>query len=328
MNFQIDRSFQNIAKSVVIIDGLANSGKSLLGPIFGYLDRSEIWQASYVFEQFSILNYLKQISDHSSKTMLNLHADELLYNLFIGRYVNFRKTDISSPFYDNLESKYIKRLSAKDKEHAINKIQKSNPILPINVHNIFGYSKNLIHGFGKKTKLYINIHRDPLFLIHNWNIQKWNYRIGKDNREFTLSIRFKDKNIPWFCKEFADEFIEANQIEKSILSVYYFYKNSYEKYQTLNKFEKKIVLPIFFEDFIYNHDPYIGIICKKLKTNRSKKFSNIIKKFSLPRKDYYPEITYENFLRLYSKKMSNKYLNMVNDLVESYNYHRSKFLIS
>ncbi|MEO1943074.1 MAG: hypothetical protein ABGY11_02130, partial [Candidatus Thioglobus sp.] len=72
-----------------MIDGFSDSGKSLVAAIFGYLDRSEQWQVNEIYEYISILNYIGEISDNSTSVILNIEADKHLYNLMIGRNVNF-----------------------------------------------------------------------------------------------------------------------------------------------------------------------------------------------------------------------------------------------
>ena len=62
----------------------------------------------------------------------------------LSRNVNFRKTDMTSPYFNNLEDKYLKRLEAKEGEEIEKEIIQTMPILPLHIHYIFGYSNILL----------------------------------------------------------------------------------------------------------------------------------------------------------------------------------------
>ena len=122
-NYKPIRNTQEIAKNIIVLDGFSSSGKSMVGSISGWLERSEYWQINDTYERLSILNFLGEISDDSASALLKLEVDNHLYNLFIGRDVNYRKTDLSSPFYDGRESTYLERISKKDGDSVIDNLQ-------------------------------------------------------------------------------------------------------------------------------------------------------------------------------------------------------------
>ena len=74
------------------------------------MENVENWQIDYSYEQLATLHYLEKISEDSISAILKTRSDELIYNLFIGRNVNFRKTDMTSPYANFMEERYIKRL--------------------------------------------------------------------------------------------------------------------------------------------------------------------------------------------------------------------------
>ena len=116
----ITRAGQNIASNIVIIDGFSNSGKSLIAPILGYLNKSEQWQMRYEYDYLSILHFLGEISTQSVSALLQLQADNHLYDLMISRNVNFRKTDSSSPYFDGLEEIYLSRIEQLEGDDVLN----------------------------------------------------------------------------------------------------------------------------------------------------------------------------------------------------------------
>ena len=310
---------QVLAKNIVLIDGFSSSGKSLIGPILGYLKRCEQWQLNNWFDYISTLHYLKKISQSSVTAFTKIRADELIYNLFLGRNVNFRTTDHSSPYFDGLQKKYLKRLKEKEGKYAINKIIRSEPILPLAVHYLYGNSKILLKAFENRLKLYIVCLRDPFVLIQKWHDGNWPKKIEKDPRFFEFCLNYKDTIIPWYAKKYAVKYRKANGIEKSILTVYHLYKGVFSMYEKKSDKEKKKLLIIFFEDFIQFPNLYIDKICKTLKTEREKNFKKIMKKNFLPRKIIsQPITTIKDFVNKYSKNFSPVYNKMIIELNELY----------
>ena len=93
-----------LASNIVIVDGFSSSGKSLLLSILGCLDRIEQCQFDYFYEYLSILNYQEKISFESMRAMIETKSDMHINNLFIGRNVNFRSSDFTSPFFNGSEA--------------------------------------------------------------------------------------------------------------------------------------------------------------------------------------------------------------------------------
>ena len=326
MKSKLSRKYQSLAENIILIDGFSGSGKSLVGPLFGYLKKGEFWQVNTLFDRLAILHYCEKISNQSVRALAKIGADEIIYNLFIGRNVNFRGTDQSSPILYGLKKKYFNRLKSKDKNFAANKIKKIKPILPIVLHYIFGYSDILLKVFDEKLKLYIVTLRSPLYLINKWHKEKWVQRIGKENRDYILCIKYKNLDIPWYCKDYKKSYLSANNYEKCILTVYELYKRIFTMYKKSNQNLKKKILLIFFEDFIKNPNLYINYICKNIKTIPNKNINYYLKKVSLPRNGINEFDLKKYKLNNFDKKISKKYKNKLKELndlyVNFYNEHK------
>tara|TARA_B100001059_G_C17771873_1_gene548937 strand:+ start:229 stop:1224 length:996 start_codon:yes stop_codon:yes gene_type:complete len=328
MKVFLTRENQKLIDNVVFIDGFSSSGKALIAPIFGFLERGEQWQVDYFFEKLAVLSHLDKISKKNIKTVLEAKVDELIYNLFIGRNINSRKTDLSSPFFNGLGKKYLKRIKLKEKGPAMKRILQAKPILPIMVHYIYGCTDIFLKSLQGKLGLYVIMLRDPFHLIDVWHKDKWVKKRGRSNREFHLCIKVKNKIIPWYAKEYSKDYIKANNLEKAILTVYHLYKRVFSMYKRSGSNEKKKILLVFFDEFIKYPDLYINKICKRLKTKRIKNFQKIIKKrLSLPRIHNDPITSIEIFKKKYSKKISKHYLDMLFELNDNYiDFYKEKKL--
>lgn len=306
MVVSLTRRNLDLAKNIILLDGFSSSGKSLMGPILSHLSRAEFWQIDYFYEQISVLGYLHKIPFNSLKAIVETRSDETIYNLFIGRNVNFRRSDESSPFYNKLEKKYLKRLYKKDKIYALREISKKNPYLICNIHFIFGYSKFLLDAFENRLSMYVLMLRDPFYLIDRWHQGNWPFRRVKDSLDFGLCIKVKNRIIPWYAKEYAAKYIGANSFEKSILTVYEYYKHVFKMFKNLNQKKNKKMQLIFFEDFVNYPEKYIDKISKKLSFNKQKQFKKIAIKL-IPKKKYNQITTYDFFNKKFSRIISPEY---------------------
>ena len=82
-------------------------------------------------------------------------------------------------------------------------------------------------------------------MINRWHKENWVNRIGADNRDFHLCVNYKNNIIPWYAKDYADEYIEANEAEKCFLTVYNLYIRIINMYEKLNIDHRKKVQIIF-----------------------------------------------------------------------------------
>ena len=306
MSSFLTRENQDLSNKIILVDGFSSSGKSLLCSAICSLESVENWQIDYTYEQLATLHYLEKISEDSISAILKTRSDELIYNLFIGRNVNFRKTDMTSPHANFMEEKYLKRLEANENQ-AIKEITKTKPILPIHIHYIFGYSDILLKTFYERLGLYIVMLRDPFYLINRWHKENWVNRIGADNRDFHLCINYKNNIIPWYAKEYAEEYIEANEAEKCFLTVYNLYIRIINMYEKLNIDHRKKVQIIFFENFINHPSNYLNKMCQSLNTKKTNEYKNYMERLSLPRNDKNMVTSLNEFQEKYSKKIRPQY---------------------
>jgi hypothetical protein len=316
----LSRKNLDILNRIVLIDGFSGTGKGLLGDILSHLPKAEQWQIDYFYEQIAILNYIHKLPVQSLKALCELRSNEAIYNLYIGRNVNFRATDKASPVYNGLKKKYQERLKKEEKIPALNEILKSDPTLILNIHYLFGYSKVLIDIFWKNLKLYILMLRDPFYLIDYWYSGNVSSNRGKNKLDFGLCIEVKKKLLPWYTKEYSQAYLKANNLEKSILTVSELYKRVIFMFDNLKSKEKKKMQIIFFEDYLNQPNDYIDLICNKISCKRDKKFNKRFKKIILKSKKINKKtIDFNIFQKKYSEKISPKYKKILIDLNTLYN---------
>lgn len=320
--FSVTRAGQNIASDIVIIDGFSSSGKSLIAPIFGYFEKTEQWQINYVYEYIAVMYFIGEISTKSVSGFLKLQADNHLYNLMIGRNVNFRKTDSSSPYFDGLEKIYLSRAEQSEGDHVLNREDNEGLILPLHVHYLFGKTDILYKSFDKNLKLYLIVIRDPFLLIETWFNSGYPSSLCTKSREFTICCERDGVKVPWFAINYAKEYLLANELEKSILTVFDYYSNVRKMYNSLSETNLEKTLVIEIEKFVLCPETYIDKISSALKTYRRDSFDDIMKKLSLP-KESFDKLGYDAFLKKYKNNLPQKYLILLEKLENIYTLLKS-----
>ena len=135
---------------------------------------------------------------------------------------------------------------------------------------------NLNTSLNKKIERF----RDPLYLIETYS--SYIERISNDPREFTPKISYKNLDLPWYAKDWEEEYCKINDTEKSIKIIESCFELIRKKLDKV--FNRKTYKLIFFENIIIDTDKYFFELVDFLNLNYDKKYYNKIKlKNKLPR---------------------------------------------
>ena len=159
----VSRDF-NLLQKVVIVDGQAGCGKTLLTTIIASLNRVELFNFLPEIENICILEDFKKISKDASETMIKTQMDLCLYEVMMSRRTNFRYSDLSSAFNNVNFFKYLQRLFQKGDEFVPQKIINEKPILHYAAHNLLGYSDPIFRSLQDKL-VFIEVVRHPLYMV-------------------------------------------------------------------------------------------------------------------------------------------------------------------
>jgi hypothetical protein len=201
----------------------------------------------------------------------------MIYNLMMGRDLNFRYTDLSSVFNSPNKIKYFKRLFAKGDEVIPDIIKKDIPILQIATHCLSAFAQPLLDCFNDKMLL-INMHRNPLYMLKQnlWNVENL---IG-NQRDFAFYYKWNNRSFPFFFYGQEEKMLNANPKEKSI----YFIEWLRKAYLRSNvNLENKKYYELTFESLVLDPFPHLERICELLSTEKSSLTSLVLKKEKIPR---------------------------------------------
>ena len=142
-----------LAEKIVMVDGIAGCGKTLISPIVSSFDRVELLNYAFEIEFICRLQKLSKISDDATISLIRMFTDHKLYQTMMGRETNFRYSDLSSVFKDTDPIKYFKRIFSEGDLAIPEKIKREKPILNLTTHDLLSYSKPLIQSLEPTVKL-------------------------------------------------------------------------------------------------------------------------------------------------------------------------------
>jgi hypothetical protein len=206
---------KTLSNDIIIIDGLWGTGKSLLGPIISGMKRVEKVKIEHVYEYVSILHHLDKISPDAASLMLKIYVDMSQYKNLIGREINLRWGDDTGFAANPNGLRYVKRLFGGEGDQIIADINNNNLALNIMTHMLMLVAKPVFDAYGDRVKI-VEMVRHPLYVVKHWYTYLQRF---ESPREFTVSIDHKGSKVPWFAAGWENEFVEANTMDKALLSI-------------------------------------------------------------------------------------------------------------
>jgi len=277
MKISRKKSFEN---SIVFVDGLPGCGKTLISSIISSFERVELLSYLYEVEHTCGLFHLDQLDLNSSASMITLATDLKIYNMSMGRDLNFRKEDLSSAYQSINPQKYIDRLSGPGDKEIIDIIYQNKAIFNFAVHNLLPYSQPIWSSLGSRA-LFLNILRHPVYMITQQTLN-WN-NILDDIRYFTVAFDFEGQDLPYFLKDLKRKFVKCNSFEKSVFFIEMHNRNL-QRFLKKNQYHKDNILTIPFERFVLNPDIWIDKLLSLLGTEKSDLFAETLNRQNIPRK--------------------------------------------
>lgn len=257
---------------LVIIDGLTRSGKFYLGKLISYIHGLEYFLNSSEMERSIQMYEVGMLKRPDALLTFPLMINESIYNMAIGRNLNMKHGDGSSVLNSFEKDLYINRQrKVKDGEFLVKELINQGRASVFLLHNSLK-SLELFIEIAPNLKI-INIRRHPIDLAYSWIQRGWGHRFENDPLSFDLVI---DKNgpVPYFAKEWADEYLNANEFDKVILSII-----NLQEAENLeidkNNFD---ICSIFYENLVLHANQEMMRICRYLDRSPHKDLQNKILK--------------------------------------------------
>lgn len=268
---------------VVLVDGVAHSGKLLLGPLLSTYERVELSCLESVFDHVAVLYHYKKMTLDAAITLLRERLDELLYNLMIGRNVNFRPSDNSSVFGGGKADVYIKRLLSSDGDDVVKLILREPPICQIHTHEILGFIEPFLAAFG--ASLYVvEMLRHPADVVASWLKRGWGgSRFTDDPRSFILSFDFNGTQLPYYAYSFREQYAVMGALDRVIHCIYYCMRNSWNTYHSLSSEHKSQIVFSNFDTLSTETTDELDRLASFLQIMRGPSLERVLQEQKCPR---------------------------------------------
>lgn len=278
-------NYKNITDNLIFISGITRSGKSILCPIISSFKKTENFTLNSIAEILLANIHTSLINEKVGKYLIKTSFNELLYNLSIGRNLNFKQTDYSSVIKNPNYKVYKKRSTIHENKLNYRSILK-NKFFPIMFHDLMINPKLILEIFPKSKIL--NVERHPIDTIISWKKKGYGKQYLKNERNLILSFIKNNKLFPFYAFKNYNEFFKQNTDEDRIIFILWeIYKIFKNKYKILNKSQIKKVITVTFDEITTKTDKTLKTLETFLNIKKSKNTKKILKKENCPRKiDY------------------------------------------
>lgn len=299
--------YENVAKNIIFIDGIARSGKSLFSSIIPSLEDFELIQFFYLLEQVIPAVYLGSLNEGYAKALLRIQLNELAYNLLLSRNVNYRHKDTSGVLNYKEPAVYFERLSREDGDAVVEDLRGKKRFFPFITHDLM-VTLETIERLEIDYKM-IEFFRHPIDNCYSWWKRGWGIRYGNDPRAFTLCLNHKGSAVPWYCAGYEEEWLRLNPMERCVRTALDLISRSLAQYKSVRR--KDHIHILTFEDFVCRPDRELKKICDFLGTAPTNHTAYFINRAKCPRVLESPERSrkLDEFKTGISKKIMDELIN-------------------
>lgn len=273
-----------LAKKILITDGLPGCGKTMLSPILSSLKRVEMYYFAFEIEFILRMSSFKKIKTDAAISLVRMLTDYKLYNSMMSREINFRDLDLSSVTRHHNYKNYIKRLKSEGDKLVPQKIKYEKPILHLTTHDLLNYSEFIVKAL-KERLTYVELTRHPIDMINQQRLNMINH--FNNPRSIQVEFDYQNKPIPYWAMNWKKVFMKNNNINRAILNVEKMYKLNLKNRKKIKKILNKNFISIPFERFVLNPHIYIKKVSKALNTTSTKFTKLELINQNIPRVSFY-----------------------------------------
>ena len=273
---------KHIAPTVVFVDGITRSGKSMLCPVLSSFERVEIERAEEIIEYVGALHHMGKLEREVAVTLLRMETDMHLYNSMIGRNTNFRVHDHSSVWKAPNPWRYIRRLFAPDGQAVLQRVAGERPIYQNHTHDQLANITLFDEAFGSRLRM-LHMIRHPVDLVDSWMRRGWGSRFGQDPLALTFCIRHGEQELPYYALGWEAEYLAASPLGRILRMIARLWADNLRAYTGLTSAQRSRVLIIPFEEFVQRPKSHLAPIATLLDTRVTQATAAALKRERCPR---------------------------------------------
>ena len=268
--------------TVVFVDGLTRTGKSMLGPILASFERIEIERVEEIFEFIGGFVRLRQLKRSAAISLLRLYADLFLYNGMIGRNSNFRYEDHSGVMNFPNPRQYYERLAAPEGNVVAERIETERPIFQNQTHDQLMNFELFSEAYSNRFRM-LQMLRHPVDLADSWHRRGWGTRFGNDPLAFTHCIECNGQDVPYYAAGWEREFLESSDMGRIIRMISRLYEACQQTYAGLSDHQKSQIYFIRYDDFVVDPWLYMDDLASFVGTKPSQYTTETLRRERCPR---------------------------------------------
>jgi hypothetical protein len=270
---------ENLAKNVVMIDGITRSGKSVLSHVIGTFENTEHIQFYMPLEHLMSGVALGSVEVDFARAFLRSQLNELTCNSMLGRNVNFRATDQTGvPNHPRFEM-YKARLEQSEGDNIVELLRGGKNLFPFLTHDIM-VNYEIFESLLPEAKV-IEIYRNPVLNIRSCYLKGYGARFSNDPRFFTLTLSEGFEPVPWYAESQESLWRSFNNMERCVWMVTHLIRKSISE-QRLS--HSNLVLTISHEHLVQETDKIVDRIETFIGQKRTAATSIQLLKQECPRK--------------------------------------------
>ena len=306
----------HLATTIIFVDGLTRTGKSMLGPILASFERIEIERVEEIIEYVGALHRMGKISRDAAVSLLQMEVDMHLHNSMISRNTNFRFGDHSGVWRSPNRLRYLRRLFAPGGDSVVGQIAGEKPIYQNQTHDQLQNLEIHHEAFGDRLRI-VEMIRHPVDLVDSWLRRGWGSRFGNDPRALTFCVRYRDQDLPYYALGWEELYLSSSPLGRVVRMVARLWDEGQAVYSSLPAEQRTHqVFMISFEDFVQRPTAYLGRIADFLGTGTTRHTSSALKRQNCPR-PYSVEARHQKQGRIESEA-SPEEREILNRLIEEY----------
>ena len=268
-------------ENIVLVSGLARSGKALLSPILSSFNNTEKVNVDFFLEQIPPLNYLGKIDQSTSKFLLKSGVSLGIYNDAIGRNSNFRPDDFTSVWKYRDPMEYIQRLMQSDGDEVLARLNMQSRVFPMMIHNGLWHA-NLWLDSLPNAKM-IHMQRHPVDIVYSWIGKGYGGDFYNNNRATVVTYQYRKNVLPYYVYGWEDEYLSLGQVDRVVSLVAHIRRCHYEAYAKLSSDDQKRVLFVKHQTLITKTQECLQTIKNFIGEGPSKYTPTVLMQQNCPR---------------------------------------------
>lgn len=217
---------------MILVDGMARSGKSLVAACLANFDRVEPWQIPIYVDH--VVKYLElgEFSRNGARAALRNGLNSHAFDYAVGRGLNRRRTDWSTVTHFSPQDLLIEREQESSYEVLLQHFRDSKRIPTFVTHEQISFTSLWFDSV--PSLKFLEVCRHPATLMVSWYRRRLTDRWGEDPLLFVPCMSVNEKPVPLFARDIQDRWSAMTTEEKLLASLELQYANLWCALDTLS----------------------------------------------------------------------------------------------